>query len=312
MKSIVIIIPYYGPFPKQFKFWVQSALNNPTIDFLIFTNNQLGSNANIKVINTTFAEFKAIVQSKFDFTIALNSPYKICDYKGAYGYIFSDYLKSYDFWGFGDVDLVYGDIRYFLTDEILSIYKVFLGFGHLTLYKNDKICNLFFKTKIDGYQYYRDVFTNKKNSVFDEFLHGGLSDMWQFKHPQLIWDNKPFDDILVPRESFNFKSVFNPPVSNHLIFEYSEKNLSRIYLDPLNQIIKEPTLYAHFQQRKFMKVRTNNTDKYLIIPNAYINYVQVTIPKLNKWCKPNDFHRLCWNFKNRVIKRLRMLIFFSS
>jgi hypothetical protein len=29
-----------------------------------------------------------------------------------------DYLKGYDFWGFGDLDLVYGDIRAFLTERV--------------------------------------------------------------------------------------------------------------------------------------------------------------------------------------------------
>ena len=94
----------------------------------------------------------------------------------------------------------------------------------ITLYKNCELCNTFFRTKIDGFQYYKNVFSNPKNSVFDEFLHKGLSDMWKQLHPSLLWNEKPFDDIQVPRLSFNFISEFNPKVSNKLIFEYSDKN----------------------------------------------------------------------------------------
>ena len=308
MNSVIIIIPYFGPFPTQFIFWLQSAYNNPSINFLVITDNTLISQANIKVIKMTLQELKKFIQSKFDFTIALPSSYKLCDYKGAYGYIFSDYVKYYDFWGFGDIDLVYGNIRHFLTDEILSLHNAILGYGHLTLYRNNEECNTFFKTKIEGFQYYEDAFTNEKNTVFDEYLHGGLSDIWKHKYPNLLWDKRPFDDITVPRLSFNFKSNFNSVASNKLIFEYSEKNLYRIYINSKNEITKEPTLYAHFQLRKFMKVKTNNTEKYLIIPNAYINHTHVTIYKLNRWCRQRNIYRFYWNLKNRIVSRLKIII----
>ena len=304
MKSIVIIIPYFGLFPKQFMFWLQSAYNNPSVNFLLFTDNEIESKSNIKVVKITFVEFRNIIQSKFDFEIALTSPYKICDYRGAFGFVFSDYLEGYDFWGFGDLDLVYGDIRHFLTDEILSKFKVILGYGHLTLYKNDEDCNHFFETRMDGFQYFKDVFKNPRNSLFDEFLRGGLSDMWKFKHPNLIWDYKPFDDILIPLVRFNFKSVFSPEIPDRMIFEYSEKKLFRIYLNQFNQLVKEQTLYAHFQLRKFMRVRTDNTEKYLIIPNSYIPYTQISASKIKKWSNPFEIYAWVWKFKYRVNKRL--------
>lgn len=34
MKSIVIIFPYFGTLPIQYKMWRASALRNPTIDYL--------------------------------------------------------------------------------------------------------------------------------------------------------------------------------------------------------------------------------------------------------------------------------------
>ena len=39
MKSIVLLFPYFGgAFPTQFKIWWASALENHTVDFLIFTD----------------------------------------------------------------------------------------------------------------------------------------------------------------------------------------------------------------------------------------------------------------------------------
>ena len=304
MKSILVIIPYFGQFPKQFKFWLQSAYNNPTVNYLLLTDNLIISQANIKVIHLTFDDFRNQIQSKFDFKIALNTPYKICDFRGAYGYIFSGYIENYDFWGFGDIDVIYGDIRHFLTEEVLSNHKIILGFGHLTLYRNTEECNQFFESKINGFQYYKDVFSNPKSFLFDEFLHRGLSDMWKHKDPVNLWDQKPFDDVEIPLKSINFKSVFNPNNLQKLIFEYSAPNLYRIFLNSHNQIAKEQTLYAHFQMRSFMQVKTSNTQKYMIIPNAFINQTEVSISKLNKWCKAFEYYGYWWKFKYRVNKRL--------
>lgn len=69
-----------------------------SIDFLIFTDADIKSEKNIKVIQMTFEDFKDIIQRAFDFKISLNRPYKLCEYKQTYGYILQSYIKDYDFW----------------------------------------------------------------------------------------------------------------------------------------------------------------------------------------------------------------------
>ena len=151
MKSIVVIFPYFGTLPPQYKMWRASALSNADIDFLFFTNCDVEPANNIKVYRMSFDQFREMVQNKFDFPIVLDRPYKICDYRPAFAYILSDYVKGYDFWGWGDLDVVYGDIRHFVTDEVLSRYKMISGFGHFTLYRNDEYTNTFFMKEVDGY-----------------------------------------------------------------------------------------------------------------------------------------------------------------
>ena len=105
MQKIVIIFPYFGTLPVQYKMWRASALKNPTVDFLFFTDADVEPAKNILVHNMRFEEFQKITQQAFDFPIVLNRPYKLCEYKQAYGYILQEYIKEYDFWGFGDLDL---------------------------------------------------------------------------------------------------------------------------------------------------------------------------------------------------------------
>lgn len=83
----------------------------------------------------------------FDFNIALPSPYKLCDFRPIYGKLFQQYINGADFWGFGDIDLIYGDIRQFITENVLQNYDLISGWGHLTLVRNNDYWNNFYKIK---------------------------------------------------------------------------------------------------------------------------------------------------------------------
>lgn len=308
MKTILIIIPYFGPFPKMFPFWLHSALRNPSVDFLIVTDNHFGTQGNVKVVDMKFEELESKIQALFDFSVVIPSPYKLCDFRGVYGTIFSEHISGYDFWGFGDIDLVYGNLREFLTPEILNSYWVISGWGHLTLYKNNEVCNNFFRTHLDGFQYYKNVFACPKNSAFDEFNHKGLSDMWKSVYPEKIWDSRLFDDVRVPRLSFNFISEFHPEYSQNLIFEYEGGRLFRIYKNSLGDIAKSPILYAHFQQRGFMRVNSVDMNHYLIVPNEFRAAEEVTLSKLERWTATKNLRRNIWNLKNRIQRRWKIIL----
>ena len=124
MKTIVLIFPYFGKLPTQYNMWRKSALLNPTVDFMFFTDANVEPENNIFVHKMKFEDFQKLVQQVFDFPITLDRPYKLCEYKQAYGYILQEYIKDYDFWGFGDLDLVYGDIRHFIDDNIIPICEI--------------------------------------------------------------------------------------------------------------------------------------------------------------------------------------------
>ena len=46
------------------------------------------------------------------------------------------FVKKYDFWGYCDLDLIFGDIRKFVNEEVLNTYEKIYNRGHLTLFKN--------------------------------------------------------------------------------------------------------------------------------------------------------------------------------
>ena len=166
MCKICLVVPYFGKLPSTYRPWLRGLELNPTVDVLLVTNTDAGIvPTNVHVMSISFDELIARFQAPFDFPIELTSPYRICDYRPAFGVIFADELKDYDFWGNCDMDQVFGDIRGFITDEVLSQYELINYLGHFTLYKNCARINNMFMLE-NGVFSYREVFTSKTKRTF--------------------------------------------------------------------------------------------------------------------------------------------------
>jgi hypothetical protein len=168
--SICMVIPYFGAWPSWFDFYLQSCAGNNTVDWLFYTDcgEPAAHPANTKFIQATLASFNQLASKKLGMPIAVKKTYKLCDFKPAYGVIFEDYLEGYDFWGFGDIDLIYGNIRKLITDKILLDHDIvtacgkFLS-GPFTIFKNDDLKYLY-RDNPD----YKNVFRDKNYLGFDE------------------------------------------------------------------------------------------------------------------------------------------------
>jgi len=301
MKSVVILFPYFGTLPIQYNMWRNSALRNTDIDFLFFTDCLVEPAENIIVHKMTFESFRQLVQKAFDFPITLDRPYKLCEYKQAYGYILQDYIKNYDFWGFGDLDLVYGDIRSFLTDSVLK-YKFLLGWGHLTLLHNDEDTNTYFMKQVDGYQNYKDAFTTNKITFFDEYGYNGCSDKWRDNRPDDCWLEWSFDNASKPKQSYHFNSLTRG--WKQVIFEHVDNKLYMIRFKN-GKLEKKESLYAHFQHRGFMKDRVTDYNHFLVTPNAIIDYPKHFVNLQLRWlCRNRSLMTKYYQWKDRIIYKL--------
>jgi len=172
MSRIIFIITYIGKFPWYFPYFLHSCKYNPTIDFLFFTDNNdqnLELPANVKIIPFSIELFKIEATKALGFEVSINYSYKLCDFKPAYGCIYADYIKEYDFWGYCDIDVIFGNIRLFITEELLNEYDMINArhdylTGSFALYRNQPFLQELFKQSKD----YRKVFTNPRNFFFDE------------------------------------------------------------------------------------------------------------------------------------------------
>lgn len=208
-----MLITYFGNLPWYFAYFLHSCKFNSTIDFLIFSDieNKYTLPSNVQIIHTEFDDIKILASKKLDLQVNIKFPYKLCDFKPAYGLIFEDYTKGYDFWGQSDIDLIFGSLRNFMTFEILK-ENDFISFRHdyitgcFTLCRNNFLMNNFFKRSKD----YKKVFTSSDHMAFDEL---------NFKHCE-INEGKVLDEIETQIECFT-----------HLVKRASQDNEIRAHFD---------------------------------------------------------------------------------
>ena len=195
--SIVLIVPYFGKFPSYFPLWLSSCKYNPTVNWIIYTDceDSYDYPANIEVVYCTFLDVAKRIQSHFDFKIELNNPYKLCDFKPTYGEVFQDDVKNFDFWGYCDIDLVFGDIRKFIHKSILSNYDRVLAHGHFSLFKNNKMVNAIYRSSIAEDLPYKRIFTNSKHFGFDEHGKNYLYDIFDKNKITTYLNNTLFADL---------------------------------------------------------------------------------------------------------------------
>lgn len=300
MQSIVLVVPYFGKLPTIFPLWLLSVRYNPTIDVLLLTDDQTPYDypVNVRKINMNFNECRTLIQSKYNFLISLPKPYKLCDYKPAYGYIFSEYIKQYDFWGFCDVDLIFGNLRHFLTEELLQQYDRLFFHGHFALTRNTDICNHIYENKIDGCDYYQDVFQDPGNLYFDEYIMGHSSTrIWESIDPDHCYKEQPYDDVFPPMwkgNNTNFNTISHHGLVDCLFYKYLSGSLFRIFLKDGKQV-EEETMYVHLQKR-FIQL-SQLAESFVLIPNQIIsNITSISVIKQIEYCRKHPVYELYGNF----------------
>jgi len=170
-KTICIIVPYFGKWPKYFSYFLESCKFNSKINWLFYTDCKIPEfyPKNVKFICATLNDFDKLASQKINLKINITYSYKLCDFKPIYGHIFEEYLKDFDFWGYSDIDLIFGNIRKFLTDEILenndiiTTYKNFVA-GPLTIFKNTDKTRFLYQKSND----FKKVLTSQEIFNFDE------------------------------------------------------------------------------------------------------------------------------------------------
>lgn len=285
-KKAAFIIPYFGKLPDYFSEWVYTASYlEKNVDFLIMTDDKDVAGwalpSNIKIIPMTFDDLKKRIQEKFDFEICLDYPYKLCDYKPAYGFIFEDFLENYEFWGYCDIDQIWGNFVGFIEDEILNNFEKVLHLGHFSLYKNnEKMRKLFMKE--GSFASYKEIFSNAPIYGFDEFA--GLVRICKLNNIK-VYFKQIYADIDV---RYNRVKLRHLPNYKKQIVYWKNGDVLRSFIDNNGVVITEKYLYAHFQKKHPVSINAFENKPSAFIVNAKqfidISGEEITPQMIEKYC----------------------------
>jgi hypothetical protein len=140
-----MLIPYFGTWPAWVNFLIESCKWNKHIDWYFITDCEQPANKgqNIHFIHFSFDDYSAYISKTLKINFNPNSPYKCCDIKPCLGFLHQDTIKGYDFFGFCDIDVIFGNIAKIYTDQLLSNSNVLSTHplvisGHFTLLRNTR------------------------------------------------------------------------------------------------------------------------------------------------------------------------------
>jgi len=142
MKRIVMLMPHFGTWPEWINIYLETCKHNPSIDWLFFTDCGRPENSaeNVTFIEMAHDEFHRLAARRLGIALPLHPIRKLCDFRPMFGVIFDEHIRDHDYYGFGDVDVVYGNIRKFLAERIPGDYDV-ISFhtemisGHFSLFR---------------------------------------------------------------------------------------------------------------------------------------------------------------------------------
>ena len=285
-KDCVIILPYFGKFNNYFSLFLKSCSYNPKVQWIIFTDDKTNYNypENVKVIFFTLKKIKELAEIKMNIKVSLEFPYKLCDYKPAYGLIFDDYIKEYKYWGHCDCDVIFGDIQSLLFPILSKSYDKIFAVGHLTLYRNTYENNTLFMNKYKNRSLYKEAFQNEEIYVFDE-------DFENWRNPNCINVHNIFLEkekkVFVKDLSFNVstesgkikRTFYDSETRKFKIEKYVPRRYywfnghiySIEYQKDADKIFIKEYLYIHLQMRKMrMKKDVLENNCIEILPDRFI------------------------------------------
>ena len=141
--SIAIVVAYFGPAPFWLPAFLLSCRANPDVRWLVYTDFEAPPAVppNVTLTPMRLEDLSARSSRAVGARIEIARPRKICDLRIAFGVALAEDLEPFDFWAYSDIDIVWGDVRRFMTDDLLSAHDIVSSrknrlSGHFTLFRN--------------------------------------------------------------------------------------------------------------------------------------------------------------------------------
>ena len=287
-----LIVPYFGKLPEFFQLFLKSCAPNRHFTWYIFTDDttEFDYPDNVKTKCTSFEETQTRFKQALGDKIVLERPYKLCDYRPAYGLVYSELLKEYDYWGHCDIDLLFGNLEKYVVPIMQKGYDKIFAAGHLTLYRNTIENNHMFRMPLNGELLFEEYSKREMNYGFDE--NGGNKKNVHnifIEHGRTVYAQDLSFNCSDKYYSFH-RSVYDTCTGEWITqkkksaaYFWCNGSVREFILDR-GRVSEQEYIYMHFQGRKSLTVSSRNDgDAISIQPYGFIT--GVCLPKKPAECK---------------------------
>ena len=140
---LIMLIPYFGRWPAWINLFIESCKWNPGVRWRIYTDCGEPENRaqNVEYAHLSFEDYKALARERLGIAFDPAEPYKLCDLRPCLAFIHERDVAGFEFFGYGDIDVIYGNIGKFYTEEIRQRFSVLSTHperlsGHFTVLRN--------------------------------------------------------------------------------------------------------------------------------------------------------------------------------
>lgn len=277
LRKCGFVLPYYGHFPPYFQLFLNSCGANPDFDWLVFTDDHTEYQypANVHVHYETFADMQRRVHDAFDFHPQLKTPYKLCDLKPMYGYLFAEWLKGYQYWGYCDCDVVLGNLNHYVTDELLAGYDKLFELGHCSILRNTAENNRRFMLPLNGEELYKKVLASERIFTFDEsYLDTNVNEIFR-EHGATVFGTDYSANTRAAGSVFQI-TRYQPDLRTYCteapvraVYVWDNGTLRR-YVKRLGSFVESELMYMHFQRRTMdVRITEKDWDRFKILPGSF-------------------------------------------
>lgn len=255
LKRICLILLYFSKtVPPYWNGFIDSCADNKNIDFLIISDCTLSDlPSNVRHISMSWHFLQNIVTEKFKKVgidkVCMTFPYKLCDYKPTYGYLFQEYLIGYDYWGYIDCDLVFGNLEKFLNEIGFENYDRIYRAGHLSIYRNTSELNTLFATEFEGFDSFKKIAASTFIYNYDEL---GINQI--LIHNNFKFFNKGQDATMAIYDfTFRWCNSGKPELGDLFVKENDGSTV--VYSEsPNGEIHKQEVNYIHYMTKKIVSI----------------------------------------------------------
>ena len=274
---IYIFLVYYGAFPNYFQLYLDSLKMNAGIltVFLVtdikmddydipcnlIVNRMALTEVRMRIadfIKTQYGQEQEQGQEEL-----LTTNYKLVDFKIIFPLLFGDILmknavKTTDYVGWGDCDLIYGNLANFIDfTRAEADYEILGGWhGHFTAIKNTESFKNLYRAIPN---YLRLITDNTKTFVTDEIAYREpLIAYLKTNGFKMFYANAHFCDVVPPCYFHLFRKNHMDLSSNFFDVYNPDKNISYLYFDKMANTLSvkytekadmKEVLYCHLQKR---------------------------------------------------------------